>query len=86
MFQWMCCRVFILPPMKVANITRLHIKYHLFPAPISREAHKSQSFSNEVTMSPHCTLCEVASHMKARNVERGSRRHPSWPGMPKYKT
>lgn len=61
-------------------------KIGLIPAPISREAYKSEPSSNEVTMSPYCTLCEVASHMKARNVERGSRRHHSCSGMPKYKT
>lgn len=37
-------------------------------------------------MSPHCTPCETASHMEERNVEGGSHRHHSWPGMPKYKT
>lgn len=81
-----CVIMFILPPLKIANITGLLIKYHLFPAPISREAHKSESSSNEVTMSPHCTLCEVASRMKARNAEGGSRRHHSCSGIPKYKT
>lgn len=73
-------------PLKIANITSLLIKYRLFSAPISREAHKSESPSNEVTMAPHCTLCEVASRMKTRNVEGGSRRHHSRSGIPKYKT
>lgn len=72
--------------LKIANMTSLPIKYRLFPAPISREPIKNKSSSNEVMMSPHCTPCETASHMEARNVEAGSHRHHSWPGMPKYKT